>query len=117
MKRVLLLFAFLGCCAGHGHTAFIESYGVHESSYTSTNETKLIPMTLPGTVLIGVVASTGTGSISIYDSSGTATNPVAVLKNTGGQGTFCATFEIKISSGLTYATSGNGGTTFIFRRR
>lgn len=97
--------------------AFIESFNTFDSSYTVTNETtKLIFNTPPGTVLAQInVSSVSTGGLlQVYDSSDTATNKIAnvTLATVGSY-----RYEVRLSSGLTYTTTGNGaGVTIIYKR-
>lgn len=116
MKK--LLFISLLFLVSQSHAAWVESFNMADSCYTATNQGPIvIPNTPPGTVLLGVVvASTSStlGTLKIYDSSGVASGQLANI-DLGRNGDY--TFEVRLSSGLTYTTANNtGGITLIFKR-
>lgn len=115
MKKLflfLLTFATLSACY-----AYWDTVGVYDSTYTITNDGPvLIPNTPPGTIFVGVnVGSVSTtGMLRVYSSSGGATNQIANVS----LGTVMGyAYNVRISSGITYTTTGNaGGVTLIFKR-
>ena len=97
--------------------AWVESFNQASSTYTITSEgPAYIPQTLPGTVLLYVnVSSPSTnGTLKIYNSSGLASGQIANI-DLGARDSY--RYEIVLSSGLTYTTTGNvGGVTIIYKR-
>ena len=105
---------------------FTETREINTSSYTASNDTtKLIiissvnfpqqgAQTGPNTDFRGVLIGSNTfgGLVTIYDSSGTSTNIVAKIG--------CDTakelhYNVRLSSGLTYTTSGcTNGVTILY---
>lgn len=100
--------------------AYWDTVEMYQSSYTAANNTTtVLANTPPGTVFAGVVISTSVGgTLKVYDSSGAASGQIANLLLSGnGEGSFCIPFNVVVSSGITYTTTGNsGGITFIFKR-
>lgn len=98
---------------------------IYVSSFTKSNETlkeiQLSTVTYGGnkTVMglnsIIISSATSGGSITIYDSKGSATNAIGICDLTTVN---VYPFNVAISSGLTYTTTGNtNGVTIIFRAR
>lgn len=113
MKKVFTLFAFM-LCAGVSYAGGPE---VNKSSYTVTAETtKRIAATEKGNMLYAVVVGSATpGSVlTIYDSSGTATNTIATISLHIARD---YNFNVLLSSGLTYTTSAapTNGLTILWR--
>lgn len=116
IRRVSFLVVFF-LLAGVSRAAYVESFVAGSASYTQTSDSLVvIPRSFPGTVLIGVLIGTPTaaGSIKVYDSSGSATNQ---LGNIDLGARFYAPFDVKITSGITYTTTGNsGGITILYKK-
>lgn len=55
-----------------------------------------------------------TGTISVFNSSGTSTSPIAVIRATSTVSA-CKYYDVQISSGLTYTTSAPNDTTFLYQ--
>lgn len=120
MKKWILLLAFgfvaLGIKPAHAERDVI----LWLSSTTATAETnKYIDCSAGhnGCRFHGVVVnSTGTANsaIVIYNSSGTATSPVAYINGAALWGNF--TYDILVSSGLTYTTVGSGNYTILYQK-
>lgn len=90
---------------------------VKRSSFTATNNAlRIIPGATAGKTLVSVVVSSPTagGTVSLYDSNGSAAdNPITVVH--------CGTlqnpvFEIRVSSGISYVSDDcTGGVTIIWK--
>jgi len=91
----------------------LRNIAVFQSSYTITNETtaNISNAEFIHTVIIGT--STAGGTLILYDSEGNTTTQFANIDlNTKD----CYHFDVALSSGLTYTTSGNsGGVTMTYR--
>lgn len=117
MKK--LLFSLLAL-VGLSTFSHADIQGVYKSSFTQTDESLRIMRPATGTPLSlhGIIVSSASavgGLITVYDSSGTATNTIArvSLVNLGAY-----YFDVKISSGLTYTTSTNSmGVTILYQPR
>lgn len=120
MKKYLIAALLLTGFVAKSMSAYLEVYSLDRASYTATAETtKVIPQTFPGTILDRVVIGSGTvnGVITLYDSSATAQNIIAVLNmNPTTSAPASIQFGVRISSGLTYTTSAAGaGVTIIYK--
>lgn len=93
----------------------------NRSSFTATNETTatISSTTMPGGVFVGVAISSSmsNGLVTFYDSRGSATNTIGKLSLTSsGQQSWYVPFEVRVSSGLTYTTTGNTvGITIVYK--
>lgn len=58
---------------------------------------------------IGVAGS----SVTVYNSSGTALNPITVVS--ASTPTVCSTFDVSVSSGLTYSNSSTANVTILYQ--
>lgn len=95
------------------------AFEVSPSSYTATDDSlKIIEHHTGGArSLVAVIVSSPTalGTITIYDSSGTATGKIGTIH--------CGTvqdpsFNVRLSSGLTYSSLGcSNGVTIIYKKR
>lgn len=119
MKRFFLFLLLVGLARVTANAAAIESYNLLTASYTETTDTiRNIPQTPPGTIFMGVVVgSTGTlqsGTLKVYNSSGTATNQItSITLNSLG----VYPFEVLLSSGLSYATTtSNSAVTILYKK-
>jgi len=66
-------------------------------------------------ILHGVcVNDANSGTISIYNSSSTAVNAVAVIRSTTAATSGCQFFDVQMSSGLVYTTSQPNDVTFLY---
>lgn len=54
------------------------------------------------------------GTISVYDSSSTATNAIAIMLSTATANSGCFYYDVQVSSGLVYTTSQPNDTTFLY---
>lgn len=119
MKKLLLVFLVLAAMVGTSE-AFLRATcntSVYRSSYTRTDDdTQEIENALHFRGVVVASASANADSyIEIYDAEDTATSIIGRISlNT--LGTY--TYDIWLSSGLTYKTSGNsGGVTIIWRKK
>lgn len=119
MKKALILLASI---LGLLSPCMAISGSVYWSSHTATADTtrSLCPSTIPGlfgstnhAVLNSVCVNTSatTSSVSVYNSNGTAIQPVAII-DSSSKG--CETFNVLLSSGITYTTSSTADVTFVY---
>ena len=118
MKKLSLLLGLLLLSSVSFAT---EDWNIGKASSTLTNEGVVwIPKTPPGTVLWKIVIGSPTigGVIGIYDSSATFNNFIASVSLSGTNGGPAeVSFEVRLSSGLSYKTSGNSnGVTLIYKQ-
>lgn len=115
MKRIILtisLFALPGL--------LFAVPAVWRSSHTTTADTTQKLCNQTGSVrrgiLHGVCVNTAVsgGSITVYNSSSTAVNAVAVLASTATLVSGCQFYDISMSSGIVYTTSQPNDTTFLY---
>jgi hypothetical protein len=115
MKLLLAVLAVLSLTGTA--SAFDEVSGaIHRSSFTTTADTLLVVPNTPRALVAVVVSSPTVGGIlTVYNSSGTATNPIGIVSLATIQ---TARYDVRISSGLTYTTNmANGGVTIIYTPR
>lgn len=124
MKKLLLLG--LSLALSSSAFAFTETREINQSSFTATNDTTawiqissnafpyFMANTSPNTDLRAIIVSSPSagGTITLYDSQGSAVNKIGVVS----LGTIQeAHFNVRLSSGLTYSTSANtSGVTILF---
>lgn len=115
MKRVFLMAVLLGL----SHNVFaIQSISenINTASTTYTNDSfKRIPGSLPGSELFAVVVPSATsgGVLGLYDSSGAASGFISSVTL---QAIYNPIFQVRVSSGITYTTTGNAnGVVIIYR--
>lgn len=123
MKKALILFVliFIGF-KSQSYAAWGDESLINRSSYVVTNETlaSISSTTIPGGVFVGVVVSSSlvSGMVTFYDTNGVKTSTIGVVSLQGtGNGAFYIPFEVRISSGLTYTSTGNAapGFTIIYK--
>lgn len=117
--KLFALAALLATIPGLSFAFGESSMAVSQSSFTLTNDTTRSITTASGTPrsLDSVIVSSSSvgGTITLYDSNGTATNRIGVVSLGTVQQAF---YNIKISSGITYTTNTNsGGVTIIYTPR
>lgn len=112
--RNLFIALVLSLLAG---TAFAAGMDVNRSSFTATVDTlQRLPGSEKGSTLAWVVVSSpsANGTLTIYDSQNSATNqitpPISLTQVQAPE------FHVRVSSGITYSTTGNStGVTIIWR--
>jgi hypothetical protein len=117
MKKLLFsLLALVGLSA----FSHADIQGVYKSSFTQTDESLALVAPTTGTPLSlhGIIVSSASaagGLLTVYDSSRTATSPIARIGLTTVGAYY---FDVKISSGLTYTTATNTqGVTILYQPR
>lgn len=118
MKKKFLLF--VASFLMFSIPVFAISGSVYLSSHTATaNTTQALCQQAPvGSnphgVLNSVCVNTGasTSSATIYNSSGTANNVIAIIDTTTKG---CLTYNVLLSSGITYTTSSTADVTFLYQ--
>lgn len=112
MKKLLLLTILVSL--GLTSAALAYEQRTMYSSFTTTNDTlQRIPNARTIERVVASSVTTG-GLLKIYDSSATATNQIAAV--TLNSANFYP-FEVQLSSGLTYSTTGNAnGVTIIYTK-
>lgn len=120
----LVSFLFVGLSYGYWETLRMNS-----SSFTTTNEGPIAISSnnLQGGIFVGVVVGSDTvgGTLKIWDArnpgGNVAISTITIINLTGtGNGTnntpYYLPFDVRLSSGLTYQTSGNSnGVTIIYK--
>lgn len=59
-------------------------------------------------------ASAGSGTVTIYNSSSTAVNPVAIIRSTSAVSSGCNMYDVYMSSGLVYTNSATNDVTITY---
>lgn len=120
MKKMLVILAsFLM----FSMPAFAISGNVYYSSHTATADTTkaLCTSSIPGifgstnkAIINSVCVNTGatTSSVTLYNSSGTAVNTLAVVDATSKG---CLSYNVILSSGITYTTAGTADITMMYQ--
>ena len=115
MKKLIIALGMLACIPS------IASAGPPwVSSNTATAETAQALCRQSGTTRRGVLHGVcvnrmlAGGSITVYNSSSTAVNPVAVILSTQAATTGCSYYDIYMSTGITYTTSAANDVTFMY---
>lgn len=120
MKKILV---FLASFLMFSNMAFAISGSVYYSSHTATADTtkSLCASTIPGlfastnkAILNGVCVNTGatTSSVTLYNSNGTAFQTLALVDATTKG---CLTYNVILSSGITYTTAGSADVTLMYQ--
>lgn len=126
MKKV-----FVAICAILGLSCALFAFPpVWTSSHTTTADTTQI-LCKGSTYLVGTSTVTvgeraifhgvcandvpAFGTVTVYNSSSTATNAFAVLRSSTIANGPCAYFDVQLSSGLVYTTSAANDVTFLYQ--
>ena len=115
----LLAFAALLALPSLSFAYGESSVSVSLSSFTLTNDTTKSIRTASGTPMslesVIVSSPSAGGTITLYDSNGTATNRIGVISLNNANQFF---YNVKVSSGITYTTNTNsGGVTITYTPR
>ncbi len=124
-KIVLFLGMFLLTSVSH---AYWETLRENSSSFTMTNEGPIAIATgsLQGGILVGVVVSSanaGGGTLKLWNAmnpGGVAISTIGIINigqiTTTSPAPFFIPFDVRVSSGITYQTTGNtNGVTIIYK--
>lgn len=89
--------------------------GVWVSSNTATADTNKNLCGNSKALFHGVcVNQENGGTVSIFDARGNAVNPIAVIVSSSAVGN-CLFYDVKVSSGLTYAKTTTTNATFLYQ--
>lgn len=109
MKKVWLVPAILFMASA------LYAASVWKSSTTASADTTKRLCTGNKAILHGVCVNDGpSGLVTVYDSSATATSPIAVIRSSSAVTAGCLFYDVQTSSGLTYTTSAAGNVTFLY---
>ena len=106
------LFAVLMLAAS---ASYAVSFEVNQASHTATNDTLQQIGSTDKSTFVGVIVSSPTsgGLLSVYNSQGAASSKVADVSLGTVQS---PEYNVRMSSGITYSTTGNsGGVTILWR--
>lgn len=114
MKKILLALSFVALFSLKASAATNEIVELNLSSFTLSNDTlQRVPLTRPGSILVGIVVSSGMingAGITLYDSSKTATNQIGFVSGYSvSQNPVYIPYNVVLSSALTYTTTLNSG--------
>lgn len=126
MKKYLFLGLML--LVGTSHAAYLETYSLGQASFTLTNDSA-VQISTHGGILVGVIidSQSAGGTLTLADAWVSVKAPNAPTYSTfsilslgaGNAPTSLPTYisyNVLLSSGLTYTTAGNtGGVTIIWR--
>ena len=129
MKKIIFLSLFF--LSTGAKAAFIETYQLGQTSFTTTNETtaRISSFTLKGGMFLGVVIGSPSlnGSVTFADAyvstsvGGIVYSTFSILSLSGSGnvpvgGPYFIPYNIRLSSGLAYTTVNNtGGITIIYK--
>lgn len=116
MKRLLTaaVILFLGSVACYANS----SDATWKSSNTATTDTLRSICGQNRALLHGVCVNdigTAGGSVAIFNTRGTNTLPVALMRSTAAITSGCQFFDVQLSSGLTYSNSSNDNITLMYQ--
>jgi hypothetical protein len=129
IKRIGFCLGLVSCLFLNrfSYAAWGDEFMLGRSSFTSTNDTLVAvstggvnpnPILLTGGVFDGVViaSNSSNGIATFYDSIGSATKEIGFVSMNGtSSGSNYISFEVRLSSGLTYTTTGNSGISIIYK--